>query len=141
MEGFPYIILQGCQSYYQFHGYHFSSQTYLHAFAHFLIHHLSHYNEDPKLSFHTQGLVAPDIFFFCKLLLLHLGGKNTNFVSGIQEFDWPWYTFLICEFHFRSLVIVTPRYLMLYNIFKNYILSRVYEAWIFFFCFCQLHRV
>ena len=44
-----------------------------HAFAHFPIHPLEHYNEGPLLGFHTQGLVAPD---FYKLLPSHLGARK-----------------------------------------------------------------
>ena len=39
---------------------------------------------------------------------------------------------LICVFHLKSFVIVTPRYLIL-STFSNTVLSRVHEAWIFFF--------
>ena len=39
-------------------------------------------------------------------------------------------TLLTCEFHLKSLVIVTPRYLML-STFSRSVPSKVYEAWIF----------
>ena len=39
-------------------------------------------------------------------------------------------TLLTCVFHLKSLVIVTPRYLML-STFSRLVPSKVYEAWIF----------
>ena len=82
--------------------------------------------------------VAPD---FYKLLLSHLGCKKRNFVSGIQRVLLAFeHTFLISEFRFKSLVIVTPRYLML-STFSRTVPSRVYEAWILLCLFCQLHHV
>ena len=39
-------------------------------------------------------------------------------------------TLLTCVFHLKSLVIVTPRYLML-STFSRSVPSKVYEAWIF----------
>ena len=39
-------------------------------------------------------------------------------------------TLLTCVFHLRSLVIVTPRYLML-STFSRSVPSKVYETWIF----------
>ena len=39
-------------------------------------------------------------------------------------------TLLTCVFHLKSLVIVTPRYLM-FSTFSRSVPSKVYEAWIF----------
>ena len=50
-------------------------------------------------------------------------------------------TLLTCVFHLKSLVIVTPRYLMV-STFSRSVPSKVYEAWIFLIRFlCQLHHI
>ena len=51
-------------------------------------------------------------------------------------------TLLSCIFYLKSLVIVTPRYLML-STFSKSVPSNVYETWIFFLdpFSCQLHHI
>ena len=55
------------------------SKGIMHAFAPFIIHHLDPHNEDPKASFHTPELDAPDP---CKLLLSRLRTRKQN---SLQE--------------------------------------------------------
>ena len=45
---------------------------------------------------------------------------------------------LICVFHLKSLIIVTPRYLML-STFSRSAPSKGYEAWIFLIRFSSVH--
>ena len=69
----PISIVQGCQSYFQFHRHTFLSQTLSHDFEPFLIHLEVLGYKGPKLSFHIQGLDVP---FLYKLLLSHLGDRR-----------------------------------------------------------------
>ena len=71
---------------------------------------------------------------------MHQSFKAASFTSWGQEYKFLLrnprallalvQTLLTCRFHLKSLVIVTPRYLML-STFSRSVPSKVYEAWIF----------
>ena len=72
-----------CQSCSQFQKHNFQSQTLPQDFEPFPVLPAGRECEGLKLSFHIPRPVAPVLY---KLLLSHLGDKNTNFSSRILEF-------------------------------------------------------
>ena len=106
------------------------SQIWQHGFARFLILPGEVHPGGPKPNCHNPGLGAPILY---KLPLLPPGGKrqeykfllrNPRILLALVQ------TLLTCVLHLKSLVIVTPRYLML-STFSRSVPSKVYEAWIF----------
>ena len=126
-ELWPFETVQECQSYSQFHNCNNLSQIWQRAFARFLILPGELHLGGPKPNCHNLGLGAPILY---KLPLLPPGGKNKFLLRNPRVLLALVQTLLTCVFHLRSLVIVTPRYLML-STFSRLIPSKVYEAWIF----------
>ena len=126
--GIPILTVQECQSYSQFHNCNYLSQIWQRAFARFLILPGELHLGGPEPNCHNLGLGAP-ILYTClsftswgqeyKFLL-----RNPRVLLALVQ------TLLTCVFHLKSLVIVTPRYLML-STFSRLVPSKVYEAWIF----------
>ena len=80
-----------------------------------------------KPNCHNPGLGAPVLY---KLPLLPPGGKNMFLLRNPRVLLALERTLLTCVFHLKSLVIITPRYLML-SMFSRSVPSNVYEAWVF----------
>ena len=108
------------------------SQTLPHDFEPFPIQIEAYQDGGPRPSFHTPRLDAPYLY---KLLPSHFGGqekrvrlKKPSVLLALVQI------LLICVFHFKSFVIVTPRHLIL-STFSRTVPSKVYEALILFKCF------
>ena len=125
----PILIVQECQSYSQFHNcnYHYLSQIWQRAFARFLILPGELHLGVPNRTAITQDW-AHQSFISCLFYLLGEEYKfllrNPRVLLALVQ------TLLTYVFHLKSLVIVTPRYLML-STFTRSVPSKVYEAWIF----------
>ena len=113
----------------QFHNCNFLSQIWQRAFARFLILSGELHLGGPKPNCHNPGLGAPILY---KLPLLPPGGKNFKkfLLRNPRVLLALVQTLLTCVFHIKSLVIVTPRYLIL-STFSRSVPSKVYEACIF----------
>ena len=85
MRFFGYVPISvdlKCQSCSQFQKHNFPSQTLPHDFVPIPVLPGGHECEGPKLSFHIPRPAAPVLY---KLLLSHLGDKNTNFSLRIHS--------------------------------------------------------
>ena len=126
--GIPIFTVQECQSYSQFHNCNYLSQIWQRAFARCLILPGELHLGGPKPNCRNPELGAPILY---KLPLLPPGGQEYKFLLRNPRVLLALVqTLLTCVFHLKSLVIVTPRYLML-STFSRSVPSKVYEAWIF----------
>ena len=108
----------------------------MHAFGHFLIHHLYHYNEIPKPGFHNQELVPAD---FQKLLLSHLGARKQR---SSHESNQEYYIGLSKHiYEIRIPFQISNCYIEVFDAFNIFLVYRVYETWILlrFFVSCTHH--
>ena len=122
-----HLIVQECQSYSKFHNCNYLSQIWQRAFARFPILPGELHLGGPKPNCHNPGLGSPILY---KLPLLPPGGKNMFLLRNPRVLLVLVQTLLTCVFHLKSLVIVTPRYLIL-STFSRLVPSKVYKAWIF----------
>ena len=107
-----------------YHNCNYLSQIWQRAFACFLILPGELHLGGPKPNCHNPGLGAPILY---KLPLLPPWDKTMFLLRNPRVLLALVQT---CVFHLKSLVIITPRYLML-STFSRSFPSKVYEAWIF----------
>ena len=125
---FPISIVRECQTYSQFHIHNFWSQTLSHDFEPTLILPEAYQYEGPKPRIDASYLYKLHPFTFSgqeKRVRL----KKQRVLLGLVQI------LLICIFHFKSFVSVTPRYLIL-SAFSRTVPSKVSEARILMHALC-----